>query len=210
MLRGLAAKVRPEHTAVLVVDMQNDFMEPELFSNQLGQSVDDMPGLAERARAFLGMARNVGVRIIHIRADYSPNWMSEPMWERLERHGLDPYCQPGTRGFEFYPGLEPGEGETVITKHRFDAFFETELDLLLRGAGVKTVIVIGVATHCCVDATARHAYFLDYYVVVGRDLTGGPSSAIMSATFETMDKCFGEVASAAEIGASWDKAVKNS
>ncbi len=78
--------------------------------------------------------------------------------------------------------------------------------MLLRGAGVKTVIVIGVATHCCVDATARHAYFLDYYVVVGRDLTGGPSAEIVSATFETIDKCFGEVAAAAEIGASWRNA----
>jgi nicotinamidase-related amidase len=88
MLRGLAAKVRPEHTAVLVVDMQNDFMLPELFSNQLGQSVDDMPRLAERVRAFLEIARSTGMRIVHIRADYSPAWMSEPMWERLERHGL--------------------------------------------------------------------------------------------------------------------------
>jgi ureidoacrylate peracid hydrolase len=203
VLHGLGEKIRPEHTAVLVVDMQNDFMVPELFSNNLGQDVSDMPELASRVTAFLDGARKRRVMIVHIRADYGPEWMTAPMWERLERHSLAPYCQPGTFGFEFYPGLEPAEGERLITKHRFDAFFGTELDMLLRSAGIKTVIVIGVATHCCVDATARHAYFLDYYVVVGNDLTGGPSPAIMDATFETIDKCFGVVASAGDIAAAW-------
>jgi ureidoacrylate peracid hydrolase len=203
VLRGLADKVRPEHTAVLVVDMQNDFMAPKLFSNQLGQDVSGMPELASRVRAFLDVARAQRAHIVHIRADYGPEWMTGPMWERLERHGLEPYCQPGTYGFDFYPGLEPADGEPLITKHRFDAFFGTDLDLLLRAAGIKTVIVIGVATQCCVDATARHAYFLDYYVVVGRDLTGGPSREVMEATFDTMDKCFGVVATAEQIGAAW-------
>jgi ureidoacrylate peracid hydrolase len=195
--------VRPEHTAVLVIDMQNDFMAPELFSSRLGQDVSDMPELAARVRVFLQVARANRVHVVHVRADYGPEWMSGPMWERLERRDLDPYCQPGTVGFDFYPGLEPLHGEPLITKHRFDAFFGTDLDLLLRGAGIKTVIVTGVATHCCVDATARHAYFLDYYVIVGRDLTGGPSREVMNAMFETMDQCFGEVATAEQIGRAW-------
>jgi ureidoacrylate peracid hydrolase len=203
VLRGLAAKVAPEHTAVLVIDMQNDFMAPELFSSRLGQDVTDMPELASRVMAFLEVARSHRVPVIHVRADYGREWMSGPMWERLERRGLHPYCQPGTFGFDFYPGLEPKDDERLVTKHRFDAFFGTELDLWLRGAGIQTVIVIGVATHCCVDATARHAYFLDYYVIVGRDLTGGPSREVMEAMFETMDQCFGEVATAEQISQAW-------
>jgi nicotinamidase-related amidase len=203
VLSNLAEKVRPEHTSVLVIDMQRDFMCPGLFSNRLGQDVSDMPLLAGRVAEFLDEARTAGVPIVHVRADYAPEWMSGPMWERLWRHHLDPYCQPGTEGIQFYPGLEPREGEPVITKHRFDAFFDTDLDSLLRSTGTRTVVLAGVATHCCVDATARHAYFLDYYVVLGRDLTGGPSATVAEATFETMDKCFGVVAYADEIVKTW-------
>jgi nicotinamidase-related amidase len=79
------------------------------------------------------------------------------MGERLRRHGVDPYCQPGTEGIEFFPGLEPPAGEEVITKHRFDAFFGTDLDDRLRSWGIRTVIVLGVATHRCARWTSASA-----------------------------------------------------
>jgi nicotinamidase-related amidase len=63
--------------------------------------------------------------------------------------------------------------------------------------------VLGVATHCCVDATARHAYFLDYHVVFGSDLTGGAHPAMMEATLRTMEQCFWVVATSDEIAEAW-------
>jgi ureidoacrylate peracid hydrolase len=202
-LTSLAEKVFPQHTAIIAIDLQRDFMLPGLFSDRIGQDISAMPALAKRIATFLDVARGNKVRIIHVRADYAPKFMSPPMWERLRRHGVDPYCQPGTEGIEFFPGLEPPAGEEVITKHRFDAFFGTDLDDRLRDSGIRTVIVLGVATHCCVDATARHAYFLDYYVVFGSDLTGGADSAMTEATLRTMEQCFGVVATSEEIAEAW-------
>ena len=95
-------------------------------------------------------------------ANYDPEYMNEPMHERLHRHGQHRYCQSGTPGIEFHEGLEPLPGETVVVKHRFDAFFDTDLHVTLQARGIRTVILAGIAVQGCVDSTTRHAYFLGY------------------------------------------------
>src|SRR5207245_2022135 len=80
--------------------------------------------------------------------------------------------------------------EPVVVKHRFDAFYDTELDVLLRGRGIRTTIMTGVAVHGCVDSTSRHAYFKGYYVVFGADLTGGASPEVQRMTLDSMNLMF--------------------
>jgi nicotinamidase-related amidase len=208
LLMTLEEKLVPEHTAVIVIDMQKDFTLPGFFSDKVGQVIADAPAVAARLTSLLKAARQAGVTIIHVRADYRPDHMSAPMWERLVRHGRDPYCQPGEEGIEPYPGFEGEPGEPVVIKHRYDAFFGTELDALLRARGIRTVVITGVATHGCVDSTARHAYFLDYYVVFGSDLSAGADAMMTESTLRTMEQCFGVCTSGAEIEEAWAKATK--
>jgi nicotinamidase-related amidase len=203
ILTELHEKVDPTHTAILVIDMQKDFTTPGCFWDSLGQDVSAAQALADRLIAFLEVAREFGVRIVHVSANYDPRYMNDPMHERLHRHGVGRYCQSGTRGIEFHHGLEPRPGEAVVVKHRFDAFFDTELHLLLQAAGVKTVITTGIAVHGCVDSTTRHAYFLGYYTVFGEDLTGGATADVHQVTLDSMKLMFGVTATADEIVAAW-------
>lgn len=203
LLMTLEEKIGPRHTAVLVIDMQKDFTLPGFFSDKIGQDISGSAAVAARLMSLLNAARACGASVIHVQADYRADHMSEVMWERLARHGREPYCQPGEEGIEPYPGFEPLSGEPLVIKHRFDAFFETELDAILRARRIRTVIVTGVATHACVDSTARHAYFLGYYVVFGTDLSAGADEEMHRSTLRTMEQCFGVCASGDEIIRAW-------
>ena len=204
ILTTLTEKVDPRHAAVIVIDMQKDFTTPGCFWDKLGQlDAEAISGLSTRLRSFLDAAREHGVPIVHVMANYDPEHMNGPMHERLYRHRIGRYCQTGTLGIEFHGGLEPLPGEPVVVKHRFDAFFETELDALLQCRGVKSLILTGVAVHGCVDSTSRHAYFKGYYVVFGADLTGGASAEVHEMTLDSMDLMFGVSATADEIVGAW-------
>lgn len=204
LLTTLEEKVAPGTAAVLVIDMQKDFVCPGGFGERLGADIRPMPELAERIAQLLDVARAHRVMVVHVHAVYDKRYMSDAMYERLYRLKLDPYCQSDTEGVDPHPVLAPRPGEPVIVKHRFDAFLDTELNIILRAAGIKTVIVIGTATAGCVDSTARHAYFLDYYVVVGEDLVGGATPEVAQVTMDTMNQCFGVTATARQLMAAWE------
>ena len=188
--------------------MQKDFTTPGCFWDKLGQlDADAMDRLAGRLRSFLDAARERGVPVVHVMANYDPQYMNEPMHERLHRHRIGRYCQSGTVGIEFHEGLEPLPGEPVVVKHRFDAFFDTELDVLLQSRGIKSLILTGVAVHGCVDSTSRHAYFKGYYILFGADLTGGATADVHRMTLDSMDLMFGVSATASEIVGTWQRSA---
>ena len=206
ILTTLEEKVDPRHAAVVVVDMQKDFTTPGCFWDKLGQlDAHAMDALADRLRGFLEAARERGVLVLHVTANYDPQYMSGPMHERLYRHGIGRYCQSGTVGIGFHEGLEPLPSEPVVVKHRFDAFFDTELDVVLQSRGVRSLIMTGVAVHGCVDSTSRHAYFKGYYVVFGSDLTGGATPAVHQMTLDSINLMFGVTATASEIVTAWQQ-----
>jgi len=93
----------------------------------------------------------------------------------------------GTAGIEIYPDLEPLAGEHVIKKHRYSAFFGTDLDIILREWGIETVIISGTTTENCCHATARDAMFRNYRVVFLSDAT---------PTFDYPDRGFGPMPNA--------------
>jgi ureidoacrylate peracid hydrolase len=205
ILTTLEEKVDPRHAAVVVIDMQKDFTTPGCFWDKLGQlDAETMERMATRLKEFLDGARERGIAIIHVTANYDPEYMNGPMHERLYRHGIGRYCQSGTDGIEFHDGLEPQPGEPHVVKHRFDAFYDTELDVLLQSRGIRSLIMTGVATHGCVDSTSRHAYFKGYYVVFGADLTGGAGPDVQQMTLDSMNLMFGISATADEIVGAWE------
>ena len=203
ILTELPEKIDPRHTAVVVIDMQKDFTTEGCFWHSLGQDVSAAGDLAGRLAGFLDAARDYGVHIVHVMANYDPEYMNEPMHERLHRHGQARYCQTGTLGIEFHEGLEPRPGESVVVKHRFDAFFDTDLHIVLQAAGIRTVVMTGLAVQGCVDSSTRHAYFLGYYTVFGEDLAGGASPEVHRLTLDSMRLMFGVTATSDEIVAAW-------
>jgi ureidoacrylate peracid hydrolase len=191
-----------------VIDMQKDFTTRGFFWDKIGQDMSSAEALVERLARFVDVAREHDVLVVHVMANYDPQFMTDPMYERLHRHGAGLYCQSGTPGIEFHESLEPRDGEPVVVKHRFDAFYGTDLGIILQARGIKTVITTGLVVHGCVDSTARHAYFDGYYLVFPSDLSGGVRPEVHAMELELMSMGFGVTPTADEVVAAWQQAGK--
>ena len=119
----------------------------------------------------------------------------------------------GEPSYEMYPQmLQPREGklEYKIVKHKFDAFFETDRDAILRYHQVDTVIITGTATNACCESTARSAFIRDYKVVFPSDLNATFDEAMHQATLRNIDLFFGRVVSSNELVAEMEAALEAS
>jgi biuret amidohydrolase len=180
--------VDPRKTAMIVVDMQNDFVAVGApMETPAARAM--VPNLA----GALKFCRNVGIRVIYTthahRGDGCDMGLFDDLWPPIaNRAGL----VDGTKGIEIYPDLAPAADEHVIKKHRYSGFFGTDLDIILREWGVDTVIVSGTTTENCCHATARDALFRNYRVVFLSDAT---------ATFDYPDVGYGAMP-AAEVHAA--------
>jgi ureidoacrylate peracid hydrolase len=215
----LQEKVSPDRTAVIVVDMQNDFCSREGAYKTVNPELDLEPidEMVPRLSALLDDARRVGTTVIYVRAIYNTddNRYLSPVWlEHAERrrHGLYtevPLCKEGSWGAEIIPELQPHEGEMVITKHRYSAFIDTQLQAYLRNRSLDTIVVTGVGTNGCVESTARDGFMLDHYVVVPDDCVSTYWSNAHAASLETMGLLFGEVTTSRTIAEAWERSVSH-
>ncbi len=145
-----------ERSAVIVVDMQNDFVDPKgaLF-------VPDAPKTVPAIVRLLSKAREAGVPVF-----YTQDWHDEedPEFAIWGKHAV-----AGTWGAEIVPDLKPEKGDTLIKKLRYDGFYGTPLDHLLRLKGAEYVVVVGTVANICVLHTAGSAALRWYKVVVPMD-----------------------------------------
>ncbi|MGY4424886.1 nicotinamidase-related amidase [Bradyrhizobium sp. JR6.1] len=159
--------IDPVRTVMIVVDMQNDFVA-EGAKLRSAQAAAMVPRLAQTLKA----CRDKGIRVIYTahahRRDGSDMGLYDDLYAPIaDRSSL----VDGTAGVEIFNDLAPAPGEHVIKKHRYSAFFATDLDLILREWGITTVIISGTTTENCCHATARDAMFpqLQGRLPVGRD-----------------------------------------
>ena len=212
MLKTLAEKTDPAHAAVLIVDVQNDFCAENGAMHREGRDLSLVQGMVPRLARFIEQARAARVPLVWIRNLYNrtPNWYLSEVWleqAHRRRRGLyveRPVCQADHWSGDFYE-VRPAPEDVIVTKHRFGAFESTDLDLVLRSRGIRTVIMTGVATNVCVETTARQAFLKDYYVVFTTDCTATYSKAEHDGTLANIDNYFGEVVSADDVAACWSR-----
>jgi biuret amidohydrolase len=160
--------VDPRSTVMIVVDMQNDFVA-EGAKLQSAQAHAMVPKLA----ATLRFCREKGIRVVYTAHVHRSDGCDMGLYDDLYSVVADrSVLVDGSPGAEIYKDLAPAPGEHVIKKHRYSAFFATDLDLILREWGVKTVIISGTTTEKCCHATARDAMFRNYQVAFLSDATG--------------------------------------
>jgi nicotinamidase-related amidase len=175
--------IDPKKTAMIVVDMQNDFVASgAAMETPAARAV--VPKLAEA----LKICRDAGLKVIYTahvhRRDGSDMGLFDDMHPPIaNREAL----VDGTPGVDIYSDLAPAPDEHVIKKHRYSGFFGTDLDMILREWGVDTVIISGTTTENCCHATARDAMFRNYRVVFLSDAT---------ATYDYPDRGFGPMPAA--------------
>ncbi|MET4575277.1 cysteine hydrolase family protein [Ottowia thiooxydans] len=161
-------QIDPKKTAMIVVDMQNDFVA-EGVPMQSAQALAMVPRLAET----LSFCRQKGIKVIYTahvhRKDGSDMGLYDDLYPPIASGAS---LVDETPGVDIYPALAPAPGEHVIKKHRYSGFFATDLDLMLREWGIDTVIISGTTTENCCLSTAREAMFLNYKTVFLSDATG--------------------------------------
>ena len=208
----LAEIVDPRHTALVLVDMQRDFVAPDGLFGTLGIDLSMYDETLPRLAGLLAAARHHGVAVIHVqntalaegRSDSPAQVRFNLRMHAAARRGGPPltYTVPGTPGHEFVRELAPERSEPVVRKYRSSGFWGTNLDLVLRSNGIKTVVVTGCTTEGCVESTARDAMFCDYYVVVAADCVGSDDREQHDASMLLMRHRF-DLAASDEIMDLW-------
>jgi ureidoacrylate peracid hydrolase len=193
----------PEKTALIVIDVQNDFCAPGGFYDRVGYPLGSIHTAIDRIETVLAAARAKGIMPVFIQAIYDPEFVSEAWTTRLQRHGfpLD-VCQSGTWGSEFYR-VGPEADEAVVVKHRYSAFQKTELDALLKEHGITSLIFCGVATNNCVESSFRDGFMMDYHVMLVEDSSATYDKALQDAAADNMLKSYGYVTTSDQLISAW-------
>ncbi|MBP1449704.1 MAG: cysteine hydrolase [Thermoproteus sp.] len=164
-----------KRTALVVVDMQNDFAHPDgkLYSPSSRGIIPVIKSLVEKARG-------AGVKIVYTQdAHYPDDPVEFPIW--------GPHVVKGSWGWRIVDELAPAEGDIVIEKMRYDAFFGTSLDHVLRMYGIRHLVVTGTVANICVLHTVASARLLLYDVVVPIDAVAALNEFDYAAALRQMD-----------------------
>ena len=206
-----SAWIAPGRTALMIVDMQVDFAAPEGVIGRMGVDLSAVAPALAAAERLAEAARRAGVPVIFVGLSTSPRTDS-PMWrERMSRRGGDPniesdLCRAGQSGSDFF-GPKPAEGELVIEKTRYSAFFGTGLGDILRGQGIDTLVLCGLTTECCVDCSARDAFHQDFHVFVPSDACAAYEIDVHEAALKAMDLNFAILTDASTVVSGWSSGV---
>ena len=205
--------IDPRETALIVVDMQNAYASPGGYLDIAGFDIGGAAAVIEKIATLVETARRAGVQVVFFQngwdPDYleaggpgSPNWWKsnalKTMREKPELQGT--LLAKGAWDYALVDQLKPQPGDIVIEKPRYSAFFNTQLDSMLRARGVRNLAFCGIATNVCVESTLRDSFFLEYFSVVLHDAThqAGPEF-IQQATLYNVEKFFGWVSNTADF-----------
>lgn len=177
-------------TAVIVIDMQNDFGAKGGLFDRAGLDISMIQRAVAPTAAVLRAARNAGIKIIYLNMGFrpdlsdlgasdSPNRMRHLMFGvgkslRAPDGSQSRFLIRDTWNTAVVSELTPEDGDTVIYKHRFSGFYETEFDAILKRLEIRSLIVTGCTTSVCVESTVRDAMFRDYQCILLADCMGEP------------------------------------
>ena len=170
--------IDPRRTAVVLIDMQRDFLEPGGFGETLGNDVSLLHAAVAPCRALLEAARRMEMLVVHTREGHLPDLSDAPV-AKLERGApslrigapgpMGRILIRGEPGHDIVPALAPLPGEPVVDKPGKGAFYATDLQAILGDHGIDTLIVGGVTTEVCVHTTVREANDRGYRCIVPAD-----------------------------------------
>ena len=171
----------PKRAALLIIDMQRDFVEPGGFGESLGNDVSLLRRTIAPTKRLLQAARSVGLKVIHTREGHRPDLADLPPAKKVrgnpsvsigDKGAMGRILVRGEPGHDIIPELYPIDGEPVIDKPGKGAFYATDLDAILKHSGISQLIVCGVTTEVCVNTTVREANDRGYDCLVVEDCVG--------------------------------------
>jgi ureidoacrylate peracid hydrolase len=194
-------QIDPRHTALLMVDMQNDFVHDEgIFVQEWEKTNEWIKPIIPQCCSLLTAAREVQIATIHLRV------VNDLLRNPASWHNFwgPPSCVvEGTWGAEFVDELKPHEDEVVITKYTYDGFVDTQLDSVLKKLGIKTLVFAGIDSDVCVRDTAAHGFALGYTPVFIADALAADNEIAHAGVLQSFAEHYGNVVSTKEITALW-------
>lgn len=206
----------PDTTALVVIDMQRDFLDPAGYIGQSGVDVGVLRAAIPNVRRLIDMARSAGIHVIHTREGHRPD-LSDLNAAKARRAAgvgaaigsrgpLGRLLVRGERGHAIIDELAPLPSEVVIDKPGFGAFYATDLELVLRARGITALMLAGVTTDVCVHSTLREAVDRGFDCHTVGDACAAADAAIHAAMLTCIageGGILGQVASTAEMMAAW-------
>jgi ureidoacrylate peracid hydrolase len=207
MYSTLSEIADPSHSALVIIDVQHDFCsEKGAMAERFGFDMKEIREAVPRLNAFIEECRKTGVPVIWVREIFSDDKM-HPNQKAIWGAGDDIWLiREDGDGIDFYENIiGPEDGEPVITKWSYDAFEDTDLDLLLKSRGIETLLMTGFTTNVCVETTARHGYIKGYYIALVEDCAGAPTPAEHESGVFNIGTYFGKVTTSEELAGLWER-----
>jgi ureidoacrylate peracid hydrolase len=203
LLDSVDKRLRPAHSAVLVIDMQNDFCDQKGYvETVVGKDVSACRAVVPEIMALVGVARAQDVPVFWIKANYDPDRLPQGMLAKQREKSTAICCGTGSWGGELY-GVQAAAGEAVIEKNSYSAFAGTGLEDRLRRLGIRTLVFAGVQTNVCVETSLRDAVCRGFYTVLARDCVASHTLPLHEATLKNVEFLFGDVLDRKAIAAAW-------
>ena len=208
--------VELDHAALIIIDMQRDFLEPGGFGETLGNDVSLLQAAVAPLRKVLDAARGAKMLVIHTREGHRPDLSDAPRHKvergepslRIGAPGpMGRILVRGEPGHDIIPELYPAGGEPVIDKPGKGAFYQTDLELMLKNREIDTLFVCGVTTEVCVNTTVREANDRGFRCIVLSDCCASyfpEFHAAGLAMIKAQGGIFGWVAASPQLLAAMD------
>lgn len=221
--RSIELKARPEaltlkaaETAIIVIDMQNAYASKNGYVDLAGFDIAGAAGTIGNIGRTLEAARAAGIQVVYLQNGWDPDYVEagtplSPNWHKsnaLKTMRRNPNLQGqllarGGWDYEIVDALKPEPGDIRVHKPRYSAFFNSQLDSILRARGIRNLVFVGIATNVCVESTLRDGFHLEYFGIMLEDATHhlGPDF-IQKATIYNVETFFGWVSTVEDFCAA--------
>ncbi len=195
----LKDKLDPLSTALIVIDIQNDFCSPSGLMSGLGKDVSAMDELVDGIKKLIEICSSSNLPVLYTQQIYDRSKLNELQKEQYDLDSKLITCDIDSDGWKFYK-LDPNP-EDVYQKYNYNIFSNPALVERLTNSGIKTIMVTGVSTQICVETAIRNGFDLGYKIVVPEDLVGTTSSdsQTQERTLNLVRRTYGAVCSFKEI-----------
>jgi ureidoacrylate peracid hydrolase len=195
-------KIEPKETALLLIDMENDVLHEKGKGASLGVwKFAEEAETIRNTKKMVDTAKKNNIPVIYVRIAFRPDYVDvglvqSPLWKLIKEGEV---FKEGTWGANIVDELKPEADDYIVTKRRLDAFYNTELETLLRGLDRRTLIICGIVTNFCVEGTVRGAADRDFNVIVLSDCTASENKEMQEFPMEKVFPMIATVTTSEEL-----------